>query len=314
MTPEELEKQRQQENNIRKSYRKNLVLQSSLAIGAGVAVTQLSSLDKINQSILDKTESVKGKILNQIIPLSEKLGIEGIETGNPKLPDLCPSPIILDQVYNIRQSFGNDLTNLLTYISAINKSFDILTFLINGQITTINALNLIKSSTSISSKLIPSPPGVPGIVTSLLSDLENLKNIITFTIEGEPKIPKIKRALDNGTKYVGIASQSLLKIIALLKIIDLILDKCGKKVEPFNNELLNSAEQVLLSPIDSSYNGFIFDIIEEPFNERLNQKVAIAKNSQGIILLKSEASFTDNPQVLINELKLIIDRDNLKAN
>ena len=39
----------------------------------------------------------------------------------------------------------------------------------------------------------------------------------------------------------------------------------------------------------------------------------VARNKQGIVLLQTEPSFTQDPKVLVEELKLIIDRDNLKA-
>jgi len=316
MTPEELEKQRQQEADAKKAYRNKLALQAGLAVGIGVA-TQLPAVDRINKSILDKVESLKAKVLNQIQPMADKLGIKGIETGNPQLPDLCPPQAVLDQVYNIRQALGDNINNVLFYANIINQSLNILTSLINGSISSVTALNLLKASTSVASRFIPSPPpGAPdplAIVSSLLSDLDDLRTVITFTQEGEPKLPKTKRSLEIGTKNIQIASQSLLKIVALLSIIDKVLDKCGKKVQPIENDLLTAAQEGTNSVLESTYKGFIFEIVEKPFNQKLNQKVAVAKNSQGIILLQSEPSFTDNPQVLINELKLIIDRDNLKA-
>ena len=111
-----------------------------------------------------------------------------------------------------------------------------------------------------------------------------------------------------------MASQSLLAIVGLLKVIDLVLNKCGKKVDPIDNDLLRGAQAAISSPTETSYKGFVFEIIEKPFNQTLNQKIGVAKNTQGIVLLQTEPSFTNSPQVLIDELKLIIDRDNLKAN
>ena len=317
MTPEELEKQRQQEANAKKAYRNKLALQAGLAVGAGL-LTQLPAVDRINRSVLDKVESLKGKALSQLLSMSNQLGIKGIETGNPQLPDLCPSQSILDQVYNIRQALGGDINNVLFYVGTINTSLNILTSLINGTISSVTALNTLKTTTSVASRFIPSPPpGSPdplALVTSLLSDLDDLRTIVTFNKDGEPRLPKTKRSLEIGTKNIQLASQSLLKLVFILSFIDKVLDKCGKKVEPIENDLLNTAQESNNSILETSYKGFIFEIIEEPFNERLNQKVAVAKNNQGIILLKSEPSFTSNPQTLINELKLIIDRDNLKAN
>jgi hypothetical protein len=313
MSPEELEKQRKQEDDAKKAYRRKLALQAGLAVGIGVA-SQLPAVDRINKSVLDKVESLKGKFLSQVFPIAEKLGIEGIETGNPKLPNLCPPQPVLDQVYEIRQLLGGDIENTLTYLSIINISLNILSSLINGQTDSITALNTIKTATSLTSKFIPSPPGVPGILTSTLSDVDDLRTLITFTPDGQPKIPKSKQSLEIGIQNIQTASQILLKIVTILAIIDKVLDKCGKKVNPIENTLLTSAQQGNNSVLETTYKGFIFEIIEKPFNQTLNQKIAVAKNSQGIVLLQSEPSFTDNPQILINELKLIIDRDNLKAN
>ena len=61
------------------------------------------------------------------------------------------------------------------------------------------------------------------------------------------------------------------------------------------------------------YNGFAIRIEEIPFSPTVTRRRAIGINQSGISLIQTELSFTTNPEILINELKLIIDRDNLKA-
>ena len=312
MTPEELEKQRQEEDNKKKAYKRKLALQAGLAIGIGV-VSKLPAVDKLNKSVAEKVESLKARFLELILPLADKLGIEGIETGNPKLPDLCPSPSVIKQAKSIRDALGDDIQNVLKYLEIISGALNILSQLINGKVNSVTALNALKTASALAAKLVPSPPGVPGILTSTLSDLDDLRTLITFTQEGEPKLPKDIRSLENGINFLSLAIRSLLKVVQILAFIDQILNKCGEKVNPIESDLFASAEQTQDGLLETYYKGFIFEIVEEPFNATLNQKVAVAKNSQGIVLLKSEPSFTDNPQILINELKLVIDRDNLKA-
>ena len=71
------------------------------------------------------------------------------------------------------------------------------------------------------------------------------------------------------------------------------------KIDPNKNEI---------------YQDFLFEIVEEPFSPSVNKRRAVAKNSNGIILLQTLSSFTTDTQVLFAELKLIIDKNNLKAN
>ena len=311
MALKDIEKQREQEAKDDAAFRRSLLLAAGLATAIPLSSLKLGPLDRINQTVLNKVEDLKSKSISTLDSLASKLGIEGIETGNPKLPDLCPSQNILDEIYNIRQSLGTDIDGVVKYITIIDTSLNIVAKLVNGQTTAVDALNLLKTATSLAAKFTPV---VPGAVASALSDVDDLRTLITFTNEGEPKIKKLKTSLDNGLLYIGMASQSLLAIVGLLKVIDLVLNKCGKKVDPIDNDLLRGAQAAISSPTETSYKGFIFEIIEKPFNQTLNQKIGVAKNTQGIILLQTEPSFTNSPQVLIDELKLIIDRDNLKAN
>ena len=311
MALKDIEKQREQEAKDDAAFRRSLLLAAGLATAIPLSSLKLGPLDRINQTVLNKVEDLKSKSISTLDSLASKLGIEGIETGNPKLPDLCPSQNVLDEVYNIRQSLGTDIDGVVKYITIIDTSLNIVAKLVNGQTTAVDALNLLKTATSLAAKFTPV---VPGAVASALSDVDDLRTLITFTNEGEPKIKKLKTSLDNGLLYIGMASQSLLAIVGLLKVIDLVLNKCGKKVDPIDNDLLRGAQAAISSPTETSYKGFIFEIIEKPFNQTLNQKIGVAKNTQGIVLLQTEPSFTNSPQVLIDELKLIIDRDNLKAN
>ena len=69
------------------------------------------------------------------------------------------------------------------------------------------------------------------------------------------------------------------------------------------------------SNTQQSYKGFTFEIVEVklPNDPTVTRRVGRALNTEGIIALETEPSFTQNTKVLIEELKLIIDRDNLKA-
>ena len=64
---------------------------------------------------------------------------------------------------------------------------------------------------------------------------------------------------------------------------------------------------------DGTYKGFILEIETRPFTDRVNESRAVGKNKSDIIMISTEYSFASNPQVLIDELKFIIDRDDLKA-
>ena len=78
-------------------------------------------------------------------------------------------------------------------------------------------------------------------------------------------------------------------------------------------EISQAQQQAEKSPNLSTYQGFIFEIEEVPFSPTVNRKRALGKNQDGITLIQTELSFTPSDKVLIDELKFIIDRDNLKA-
>ena len=315
MTPEELEKQRQAEAAKRDAFKKRMKLQRALATATVVATaTQLSPLDRINQTVNSKIEDLRDKATSTVLSLASQLGIEGIDTTNPISPASCPSPEILNRALQIRNGLGTDIENTSKYINIVDISLQILTPVVNGTVTTVNALNILKTATSLATKIAPV---VPGAITALLSDLDDVRTLITFKSDGTPKLPELKRALSIGSQYISNAATVLQTIVASLQVIDLLLEKCGTKPNQLGEDSIKLLDTIKLaenSLIDEIYKGFSFTITEKQFSPSLKQKIGQAKNSQGIVLLQTEPSFTTNPQVLVEELKLIIDRDNLKAN
>jgi hypothetical protein len=315
MTPEELEQQRKQEAAKRDAFKKRVRLQRALAATAVVATaTQLSPLDRINQTVNTKIEDLRDKVTTAVLSLASQLGIEGIDSTNPTRPSVCPSQPTLDRALQIRNSLGVDIENTSKYIMVVDSSLQLLTPVINGTVSAVDALNVVKTATSLATKLIPV---VPGAVTALLSDLDDIRSFLVFKSDGTPKLPQLKRALTIGSQYISDAAKILQTIVITLQIIDAVLEKCGSKPNGLGSDSTNLLDTVKLadsSIINEVYQGFTFSIVEKQFSPTLKQRIGQAKNSQGIVLLQTEPSFTTDPQVLVEELKLIIDRDNLKAN
>jgi len=253
----------------------------------------------------------QGKVINQLLdPIANKL------LSQVTSPDgTCVSQQILNETISQRNGLVlqlNDIGNNL------NKLTNTLTGLSNYLILAQTVIKLIKTSkiaTSIAAKVLPT---VPGIIPATISDLEDAKNQITFTDTGTSKLDKIQGSVSAAAISVSIVNGYILSIVTTLNLLDAILTKCSpdSTLSPISKDINDSADaqkQAETTINQTTYNGFIIEIEEVPYTPTVTRRRAIGKNQQGIILIQTELSFTTNPQTLITELKLIIDRDNLKA-
>ena len=97
----------------------------------------------------------------------------------------------------------------------------------------------------------------------------------------------------------------------------------GKAATTLNQQELTALTNSLRSNIDQypMYKGFIFKIkVEQNLGAHqavtakgISRHYAVAVNRDGVEILQSEYSFTQDPQVLVDQLKLIIDQKNLQG-
>lgn len=217
---------------------------------------------------------------------------------------------------------------LVVSLNAIGKQLDTVTQTITGlskflDVTEIVliSLDIAKAAISLSSKFIPSPPGVPGVVTSGLADLETIIRKKLFTPLGEARLPKIAGSIAAAAIPISIINKYIQQIITILSALDAKLKQCvpdqvNDNLVPISDSLISIAAQQIQADATSNqvtYAGFLIEIETVPYTPTVNRHRAVGKNQSGIVLVSTELSFTTDNQVLINELKLIIDRDNLKA-
>ena len=120
------------------------------------------------------------------------------------------------------------------------------------------------------------------------------------------------------TKYIiGL----LIIILLLLKGIDQLTQECAKEedidLEPISQELTDLTNEATEEGVTSvnKINGFTLEVqtIDQNAVGKLKRRQAVGKNSQGIILVKGDPSFSSSDQILINELAFYIQSNNLKA-
>jgi hypothetical protein len=114
---------------------------------------------------------------------------------------------------------------------------------------------------------------------------------------------------------------SLIIILSLLKGIDELTQECAQEedidLEPISRELTaltNEASEEGIASVNN-INGFTLEVqtIDQNAAGKLKRRQAIGKNSQGIVLVKGDPSFSSSDQILINELAFYIQSNNLKA-
>lgn len=312
-TPQQLEQQLQSDRLKRQSLNSKINLQKSFSATDIPQPQSLSGLDNLNQQINKTVENLKSKATTEILTLSSELGIQNPTAKPLTLPETCPPTATLDRILNRRDNLISELESGAAFITTVTNILDTVSTTLTGTETTLQILNTIKTATSTALQFIPAAPGG---ATSALSTFDDIRTLLTFKADGVPRLPEIKRALTNGSNYATQAGVTISKIIQALNAVDLMLEKCGRTPTALGSEINNLIQKgntVIENQFETSYKGFTFQVIERPFSPTVNRKIGQALNSQGIVLLQTDPSFTNNPQVLIEELKLIIDRDNLKA-
>lgn len=236
--------------------------------------------------------------------------------------DGCPNPndSFIKEIIAARNS-------LVTSLNIVGKQLNTLTLAITGlstfldiSQTIIDTLKTTKTATSLAVKAIPSPPGVPGVITSTLSDLETIINKSTFEKNGTPRLPKIASSIASASVAISLVNLYIQQIVGILSALDIKLKQCApdltNDLTPISDDLVSIAVQQTQADNtinQVTYAGFLIEIEEVPYTPTVNRRRAVGKNQSGIKLIQTELSFTTQDEILINELKLIIDRDNLKA-
>ena len=178
----------------------------------------------------------------------------------------------------------------------------------------------IKIANTIQS-FIPSTVGTPNpvgpilVVKDLIEKLEDLMDLM-------------KSKLSSGTVTLSMILEELRKVLLMLEILDALIQSCAAEYSDnedstladqavISNDLLESTQEQSnqLSPVVTNYNGFEMAVItiDTVTVGGLKRRRAVARNSQGIIMLQGDPSFSSNDQILIDQLIFYIDQNDLKA-
>jgi hypothetical protein len=312
-TPSQIERIRQQRASLTNSANQLAQVQnipSNLIQNAIPDNLKLKGQAAIGKRVLDLGQKAITLILPKLQSLATEFNLpefnvaegEGLDPNTLK-ERFCPTTERLNQLLETRNNIVEILTRLNSQFNVINQSLTGLSTATNILNTTLNVVSGVESAVIISTAtgLLPAP--VLGPAVSSLDLIQ--KQIRIF----KPKIDKAQTTLSAVNIPLTITVNVFTQIINLLGQFDKLITLCNPNLTLLDTPTL----PVETTTPDNTYQGFTFQIETIPFSSTVNRRKALALNQFGIPVLESELSFTSNDQTLINELKFIIDRDNLKA-
>jgi hypothetical protein len=242
-----------------------------------------------------------------IFDLLSQFGINSpLENPNPTQGISCPPSEILKAIVEKRNKLSTQLNNI--YLSASNT------------LKTVEGLeNVVSIFESLFStlKLLPIPTLPPGI-PSIVPQIQDLKNQFL-----SPNISKLASLTTGLTLSLSTLVERLQQMLNLLNSLDSQIQNCSEgddtELVEINEVLLElNSQQTSQTPQSDqqqnlNVNGFNFDVETESTTNNLKRTRAIAKNAQGVVILRGEYSFSASNQILINELVFYIQVNDLKA-
>ena len=257
-----------------------------------------------------------GLITKQAMIFADRI-VPSLEKQLVKFDKGCPTPKEIANVISVRNNVLSQANTISNILKGFKITLGLAKFGIDTLIKLIIALKIAKTGISLGSKFVPA---IPGAIVSSLSDLDDLITSKTFDRFGNSKIAPTKFAIDGFSVPVALMSFYVNDFIKKLESLDDKIQTCSlprtislPKPSPELVEIAQVEQQAEESPNLSTYQGFILEIEKVPYSPTVDRIRALGKNQDGIVLIQTELSFTQVEQIMINELKFVIDRDNLKA-
>lgn len=314
ITPEEQEQER-----LQKASNDQLILDQQDVNSVDAKQIESATPSELKAMGIAKLPLLLLVIGNQVKKIIEPALKNLIATYIKEFTDqnICPDIATLDKIRQQRDLIVNQLNK-------IGKTLNIITISLTGVSTFLNILQGVLNGIELAkiaakTAAIAFPP-LAATLPPLLNTLNSAKQAALIDDKGNSRLQKLNSIIGGAALVASIIGGYILNAATLLKSIDIFLEKCdpNNTLSPISKEIQDISDAQLQvntnqNESQSTYQGFIFDIEIVPYTSTVNRRRALGKNQQGITLIQTELSFTTDNQTLINELKLIIDRDNLKA-
>jgi len=323
LTPKQIENIRAQAAKKRTSLSTKLSLSSldpDTLFNSFPENLKIQGQQKLPNLFLDQGNKLLSKVFPALNEIIEKFGItdlegqmngEGVNFEELK-QQYCPTKPELDRLILQRN-------NLVDYLNGVGDTLDRLATTVNFGAGIASLLQGIitglkqgKTIAQIALSFIPF--GLPGAAVASPAIAGDVADNLTFKADGEPRLPPLVIIASAVSGPIAAVQAIILKIVALLEKVDLLIMLCNPNatLTSTSKTIQDTAANEILAD-DGTYKGFILEIETKKYTDTVNQNRAVGKNKSGIVMIATEYSFASNPNVLINELKFIIDRDDLKA-
>ena len=248
---------------------------------------------------------IQPSLNNLITQFVEKYNTQGV----------CLSQVELNQLKQQRDSIVSSLNQIGRTLNIITVSLTGLSSFLTLLESAIKGIEIAKITAQIAAVAFPA---LAATLPTTLNTLNQAKTQILIDNKGNSRLSKLSAIIGGATLAASLVGSYILTAPESLKAIDLVLKTCDPNttLDPISKEIEDISTIQLISQQtqnQTTYEGFIIEIEEVPYAPNVIRRRAIGKNQSGIVLIQTELSFTTDNQTLINELKLIIDRDNLKG-
>jgi hypothetical protein len=280
------------------------------------AKEELPTDAKIALTVEIEKENIKKKLIPFIIKLLVPFGmvavqavISNIPLANIKDQILCPRQDKILELIKKRNKLVRQINSIYSKINKVQKSLNITNSIITGLQAGIAVIEIIPYPATGVPPILP--PLTAGVIEKIGSGKDRLKELLK-----QAKI--VINILTLTTAAFGAVLGILLR---LLNSLDALIQECSVSQDvPFEtinaelNTLVNTSTGISNSDViqatqeNDTYKGFTLEIkLDETNSNKYPRRFAQALNKIGIPVLKTDSSFASDPQVLLDQLRFIID-------